>query len=49
MISAILRFFDEHIYCLSTYVLRAPSRIPFRGFRDEPKELLRGRLFKYWC
>ena len=49
MISGILRFFDEHIYCLSTYVLGASSRFPFRGLRDEPNERFRGRLFKYWC
>ena len=49
MISAILRSFDEHIYCLNTYILMALSRAPSRGLRDEPKERFRGRLFKYWC
>lgn len=48
MISGILGFFDEHIYCLNAYVLRASSRIPSRGLRDEAKERFRGRLFKYW-
>ena len=49
MISGILGFFDQHIYCLNNYVLSASSRVPSRGLCDEPKERFRGRLFKYWC